>query len=448
MKPLNQGKLRAQVRLREFIGAKLHSRKNSLVLCTPKPEAREIENVYRKLGFQDRHIIGVHQDGKTYRQMAEHYPNIKSKQISLEGFSALPDEHLIEELARGSQPIDLKPFSVVSLDLDTETSHPLLLTPLLALTCLGRLENNVVVAVNFLKQTEVEMSEDQDLSTEPVDMEAEERRWDTEAMDEIEYLVGEEADRFHLTRRSIFKGCRIDKSRMTSETKASFDQLTADLSEDELEKYLDVNSVMIGGACCRAELLVRIKEYLEMLQARKPLPLPDGENIDSVALEHVKLAYHAFLIRNGFGYMLRDVERYSYIDDSGRTVNADYLHFQKLDERIKNHIYRWVSREGDQMVIDPILAALDLAPFAKTMQLAIVGIDKRCYSLSPTKRSARIALGGGSVPLDEEKVRAGVIEMLKKGRTDEEILAKYPITVASVRSYRGRFELGDYVEVF
>jgi len=69
------------------------------------------------------------------------------------------------------------------------------------------------------------------------------------------------------------------------------------------------------------------------------------------------------------------------------------------------------------------------------------------YSIPASKRPVRIPLGGGSVEMDDKKVEMGVVNMLSQHRTDEEILTRYPLTMAQVLSYRERYMLGEFVEV-
>lgn len=80
------GKQRARARLRDFIGKRLHSYRNGRVLCLPGEHGREIEHVYRKLGFQDRNIVGLEADAGAFQGVREHYPKITSHNETIDDY--------------------------------------------------------------------------------------------------------------------------------------------------------------------------------------------------------------------------------------------------------------------------------------------------------------------------------------------------------------------------
>ena len=146
------GKQRARARLREFIGKHLHSRKNARVLCLPGEHGREIEHVYRKLGFRDENITGIEADLASVKGVQEHYPHITVHEGTVAEYAKQEAIRCIESEAKP------RPFSVVSLDYCGVFSRDKL-EFLSTMAALGHLSDNVVIAVNLFAGRESQVNQ-------------------------------------------------------------------------------------------------------------------------------------------------------------------------------------------------------------------------------------------------------------------------------------------------
>jgi len=151
-----------------------------------------------------------------------------------------------------------------------------------------------------------------------------------------------------------------------------------------------------------------------------------------------------------------DMERYSYISESGRRMLCDFILTEQID----------LSNVPDAIAVyqdpdDPEHHNFLLTPspdeyadgdsYVRTLKKIVLSYTKRVGMKVKTDADTfpeRIDLGGGkAVPFDEDKIKQRIVALIEKGRSNEEIAAKYSIyTPNQIRAIRAHVTMGTYDE--
>ena len=457
------GKQRARARLREFIGKHLHSRKNARVLCLPGEHGREIEHVYRKLGFRDENITGIEADLASVKGVQEHYPHITVHEGTVAEYAKQEAIRCIESEAKP------RPFSVVSLDYCGVFSRDKL-EFLSTMAALGHLSDNVVIAVNLFAGRESQVNQKE--MREALACRLSFERKDPRISNVTQYLStarGAELDDARdvctalnvedfvchqaAGRRMCFHGpyshCRHVKVDWLSPTmRQSMVWSIEHNGLDQAKLLLGDHLPVFAIDACMNELIEQLAEAAKHLPPR--MLANDSTDVIERRVWIQGINCGDFLVhKHGPGYYLTAAERYSYINDAGHRMNSDYLYFRRVDQQRINRIRDWAVVDDDGFLqVCPEICAME--PVEK-----ILHIQALCQAFVPLLKDEmkidevpeRIHLGGGAIPMDSEKVRQRITHLIQRGKTDDEIMSRYPVTVGSLRAYRAHVTRGTYEEV-
>ncbi len=451
-----QGKQRARARLREFIVKHIHSYKNARVLCLPGEHGREIESVYRKLGFQDRNIVGLESNEGAVQGVREHYPRITTVHSTVEDYS----------LGLASSD-NVEPFNVISLDYcGVFTSSRVEFLSNLA-AC-GAFADRVIIAVNFFAGRETDYDQrimrqnlwvEKARRTDPsdpgryeqslkdaIDAPLKEAR-DISASSFIENLITRVSAYLKMQKSPVFKDClRFDPDRLSPLVGSSYDGIVSLEDREKARRLLDDNLMLfsLDTIVTRLELLIG-NSYVQL---KDPPVFSGGAELNYNIRNLATNIHDAMLVKHGPGYVCRDVERYSYINDQGHRMLSDFLYFRRVDDLKKDTLPNCLDVIDGYLDIDPQISDLDPEPlllffeFLVAMFFPLVKgeVGQEGYPL-------RIDLGGGSSHMDDAKVKDRVVRLLQKGRSDDEIMARYPVTIGTLRAYKAHVTMGTYEKV-
>lgn len=449
------GKQRARARLREFIGEHIFDRKNARVLCLPGENGREIEHVYRKLGFRDENIVGAEIDRHAAKGVRTHYPRIDLREGSL-----------LDVVQKIVTSPDEPPFDVVSLDFCGNFTEEKFF-PLRFLQMTGKLARRVVVASNLFAGREQTRGQ-QDLRSGYM-----QHLIGGASSEELaQFVYSTEAWADHATKQS--DNVTLASARDHAARTAMINELThygpsctmsrmhnIAISREDLERTLKSRGVnnesrrhivpyvmtnpftMPMGA-----VLAQTHELYEaLLPILKNAPKAFKATIDSnstpevVALAWARKVGSAFSDDFGQAHVPIAEAAYSYINDAGHRMVSDYMLFQDNSEHLRRLPQAIAVDTEGGLFLDP-----DPDDFRPPHEYAqyICKIVQRYHKIPQLWTqgiSARVDLGGGALPIDQDGMKEKIVKALKNGRTDDEIMAKYPVTVGTLRALKAHITM-------
>jgi hypothetical protein len=445
------GKQRARGRLREFIRANLFSYKNARVLCLPGENGREIEHVYRKLGFQDKNIVGVEMDPHAARGVRIHYPGIDVREGDLHS--------AVKAIVVSDKE---EPFDVVSLDFCGQFSLDKL-TCLRLLQTAGKLKNRCVIATNFFAGREKRHT--QNVIRLEYSQAASEGESDEEAI--LALLNGEEIA------TTIDSDVPLGVARDHAPRRATINELThyaamlrlsrvhrIVIGEREIDDLIRVrnrpiteradfirffmgNSSEAPGVACTLKIF-ELQNILETTLRMFPgaIRFTNNNNPSTIAFALARRAMELFIHAYGRSQMLTAHAGYSYINDAGHKMISDFSAFRYHEDKLNRQPTIFVPDGCGSIELCPTPRSfghpLAYVEYVNDVGLLIARTLKR-PNLQPV---ARIDLGGGALPIDHGGTKNKIVAALKRGRTDDEIMAKWPVTIGTLRALRANITMG------
>lgn len=447
------GKQRARARLREFIGTNLFSYKNARVLCLPGENGREIEHVYRKLGFQDKNIVGVEMDPSAARGVRSHYPNIDVREGDLHS--------VVKAIVTSGKE---EPFDVVSLDFCGQFSLDKL-TCLRLLQTAGKLKNRCVIATNFFAGREKQDA--QYMIRLEYSQAACERQSDEEAI--FDLLNGGDIA------ATINSGVPLDVARDHAPRRATINELThyaamirlwraygIVIGEREIDDLIRIRNrpiteradfirFFVGspteapGVACVLKMF-ELQNILEAALQMFPgaLSFTNDGSPSTIAFALARRAMELFIHVYGRSQMLAAHAGYSYINDAGHKMISDFCAFLYHEDKLNRQPTIFVPGEGGSIKLCPTPQSfghpLAYVEYVNDVGLLIPKTLRR--EPNPLQPVARIDLGGGALPIDHGGMKNKIVAALKRGRTDDEIMAKWPVTIGTLRALRANITMG------
>lgn len=421
------GRQRAQVRLRDFIKKHLHRYKDGRVLCMLPPHSRDIEVVYRKLGFQDQNIIGITDDPLTQSAAMERYPNLKG----IYGFIPRTD---IEFDFEGT-------IDVVSIDCLVPYRHELL-APFAGLLTANRLSDTVVLVVSCLKTGDTKES----------------------PCIPVHEAVSADLDCDKIGRLPMFSGCTYNEDFLSTRDLANRALEESAVKQEHLASYRKSGAFFHGVIACREELrrsiVERVKRQRHSLQSLRDqanslteargvkgvefivagVGTMTDERIEETARRAAYSAHALFISRYGYDWHIQAVERYTY-EDGGNTIGVDFMLLGRVPEDVRSRMLDWIVVDGDdrRMHVAPEILAMEPAEL-----MTIIGDQRRLHrrhagDVDIAGLPEPEYLGSGQVAIGSDVLKARVAKLVAKGRTDDEIMARYPVSVDFLRVCRDEF---------
>lgn len=451
------GKQRARARLRDFIGKHLHERKQARVLCLPGANGREIEHVYRKLGFRDENIFGIESDADALPAVRAHYPRITVFHGTVNAFV---ESYVTDPNA--------PPLDVVSLDYCGNFDLSRLFCLRLLQTA-GKLADNVIIATNFFAGREQAKRQRQLKDTvlagllgggvSSKDRVAVEKT--PGALDKILDTATEQAANTTLTNARDVAPFIATINELThfgpyaylyrcglralprSWTSRIVDKFKLSSHDVFTESPFEVPAVHMAKA--REEVADCIRTTLTQLRRSgcDRLIGNDASGDDVAAATTARQVLSAFQDKRGMAHVPVHWEPYSYVNDVGHRMVSDYMHFRHHRQKLAQ-IPDGVCIEDGTLI--PAQRPEDfntpVAYLRYVLNIATQWSQLPQLFAQQREHTPRIDLGGGALPFDSERTKARVVELLKKGRTDDEILARFPITVGTLRALKANITMG------
>jgi hypothetical protein len=472
---LDVGKRRMRRRWREFIKGRVANRKKAQILCFPGEYGFEIEQCYRPLGFRDGNIWGVERDPKAARAIRDRYPDINLIEMDVLDFA---------------KDYDGPPFDIVSLDYCGNFGRDKII-PLAMLSSKGLLAERACVSVNLMAGRE--NAEDKESMRQLYGRYLQNLRQQEDGrlidIDEALAIVeraGEEqlsAVRDSAMTQAITSSvsylmpalrvafdCELKKAQgtafilMPNATKEVDDQGRVSLQnvrlvgEDRMtvaqikhEAILHINEELASrGVIDAAKTQAKVDVYM----GKKPIAPPDF--FEYHVGRTIVMMFYDQIGRPDFPYA---IERYSYISESGKRMISDFVETRKFSETLERMptMVAPLHHKGDpdkhRFVLhpEPDLATPEkMAAYIRQLAKAVFyyadNIAKNLQRSEADSWKPRVDLGGGeAIPLNEEKLKARVIELVKKGRSTEEIAQKVPyLQIGTIRAIRAHVTMGSY----
>lgn len=403
------GKQRARARLREFIGKHVPNRKNARVLCLPGENGREIEHVYRKLGFRDENIIGVEADSSVVKKVKSHYPKINTHFGSVDEFAKNYDGPCL---------------SVISLDYcgvyDSKKMNPVG-----ELALADKLADRVVFATNFFVGREKGSS--------------------------LESIRDSHANTIRKYEEEIKAGLIVFKPDPDVDPNATMGRVRSRAMQDAITDVMlsAVPSLRVFGPTQDREGVVNnIVSNFKMAGAEDPKLLDDDGLLNVMAKDLIA----SFAYKKAGTFIPMGFESYSYVNDRGHRMDCDFSAFRRPLTRELSGVCGLVVNQQDEhftVRLDPHPTEFESLEEYFEFVFEEGGVMARLEHFNgkgKLKVPKRIHLGGGAIPFDSEKTKANVVAMLKKGRSDDEILSRYPVTVGTLRALKAHITMGTFEE--
>lgn len=452
------GKQRARARFREFIGAHLFARKNARVLCLPGENGREVEHVYRKLGFRDENIVGVEMDARAARGVRTHYPRIEVREGEL--------LDVVGDIVTSKSE---SPFDVVSLDFCGNFSPEKILA-LSLLQTTGKLADRCIVGTNFFagreqKHTQLAIRGNYAAHLQSLASSAERAKFVTAG------------DAWGESIRARAGGAKLNDARDDAIRSAIIQEMTHDgpmlllsrqyhvtVQEAALDAHLkdrgmsremrqqlvpmalkeDGGKMLYGPQFALDIRMFEMRKALEALIRAHPgaWRIPESDDPGAVALSFARKAASAFLDEYGQAHVPVAHDGYSYINDAGHKMVSDYFLFQHHADAL-SALPRSMDIEDD----GEIVLAPDPGTFwpPKAYVQYIYELSARYHAIPQLwvqKYKPRVDLGGGALPIDQDGMKAKIVKALKNGRTDDEVMAKFPVTKGTLSALRANITMG------
>jgi hypothetical protein len=467
---LDVGKRRVRRRWREFIKRKIFDRKKQNILCFPGEYGFEIEQCYRPLGFREENIHGVERDKRAARLIRERYPKISLYEGELMAFA---------------NEYNGPPFSIVSLDYCGHFSNDKM-NPLALLSARGLLAERCVIAVNLMagrEQTEDQQSlrnlytrvlqDQRDLKGKVVDI-REAIALLNEANDENITEVRDNAVTqallsllgYFLPSMQVSFGFDLTKLRGVA-VALRHDTKVLEPAEDGATR-LENAEVMDGSNRMSLSLQIKheaIQDINDELRSRGIIATAKLE-ARRLGIPPEFFDYHlgrtlvmAFYDKHGQPDFPVTLERYSYVSESGRRMVSDFVETRSFRHELASLPDVIAPLHGKQ---DPATHRFCLHPdpegekykgradaYLDLLKRVVKGYAEKIaknIKSEPDTWPEREDLGGGeTMGVDEEKLKARVIELIKKGRTTEEIVQKVPyLQPGTVRAIRAHVTMHTY----
>jgi hypothetical protein len=471
---LDVGKRRVRRRWREFLKPRIGNRKIAQVLCFPGEFGWEIEQCYRPLGFRDENIWGVERDPRAARIIRERYPKIN-----------LVESDILDFVKDYNGP----PFQVISLDycgnFGTDKVQPLAL-----LTLRGLIADRACTMVNIMagrEQTEEKLGM-RNLYARVLQDKLNLRGKTVTVHEAVELMhqVGEEKlseVRDNAVTQSILStlGYLMPSVRVcfdldltyVSGTAVALTPTTKILEDDGNGRMVlenvstDKSDSFCKGTQIKHEAILAINEQLRDLGIIKYAKADSRLRriLYNKGIPDDFFDYHlgrtlvmGFFDKFGVPDFPVTLERYSYVSESGRRMLSDFVetrHFSDTLEQMDVMIAPWTHKD------DPTRHCFRLHPepaFTTTQEKSayLERLKKFVFHYAfeiakhiktePEFWPEREDLGGGdAIAVDADKLKAKVVELIKKGRSAEEIAQKVPyFQPGTIRAIRAHHTMGTY----
>ena len=473
---LDVGKRRMRKRWREFIKSRITNRKKSQILCFPGEYGFEIEQCYRPLGFRDENIWGVERDPKAAKAIRERYPNINLIEMDVLDFV---------------KDYDGPPFDIISLDYCGNFGGDKIV-PLHILSARDLLTERACISVNLMAGRE--KADDKESMRQlycrylhNVRQQEEGRLID---LDELMVLMAKaSAEELSLVRDSAMtQAITSAVSYQMASLRVAFDfeltkvQGTALTMSTHATKTVDeegrvcLQNVSLAGQdpmtlaqSIKSEAILHVNAELEsrgITQAARNEALVDAYMGRNSLAPPDFFEYHvgrtlvmAFYDQYGHPDFPYAIERYSYISESGKRMISDFVETRKFSQTLErmptmvaplHHVtdtskHRFVLHPPPDLSTREKMQAY-IRELSKAVRYYAEHISKHLQRSEADCWKPRVDLGGGeAIPVNEEKLKARVIELVKKGRSTEEIALKVPyLQPGTIRAIRAHVTMGTY----
>lgn len=436
---LDVGKRRVRNKFREFLKKRVDF-KNTHVLCLPGANGYEIEQVYRKLGFRDANIHGVERDPAAAREIRRRYPNIDVFEGDLNDFC---------------QEYEGPPLAVVSLDYCGVWDHSKV-APLGILAARRKTTLRAVVHTNFMSGRESSKGQQSQRETFLKILQRQRREPFQDPRDKA-LLAAAESESLGDVRDTIVTYATMDalfrelaefdiyngvRDANVGYGPANITAPVVDLGSKGLPIVVDTNS---WGHYLRAQAFYDL--YTE-LRERFDYPC-HGESWAQVTAR--QLMYN-MMIKQGGPYFTVALSRYSYVSESKKRMLTDFLEINRLraDADALPEVARFCGfADGSaKFSLWPDPSAFSTVDnYHAYLHKAVVATQRlfKRHQNDIDQWPERVDLGGGETfKMDMDKAREKIIQLIQKGRSDEEILARYPIQPATISALRAHVTRGTY----
>jgi len=473
---LDVGKRRMRKRWREFITSRVANRKKAQILCFPGEYGFEIEQCYRPLGFRDENIWGVERDAGASKAIADRYPDINLFETDLLDFV---------------KDYDGPPFDIVSLDYCGNFGRDKII-PLAILSSRGLLSERCCISVNLMAGRE--NAEDKESMRQLYGRYLQNVRQQEDGqlidIDEALAIVAKagDAELSAVRDSAMTQAITSAVSYLMPALRVAFDcelkkaQGTAFILAPNATKELDANGrvclsnvrlvgedMMTVAQSIKHEAILHVNDELKsrgitdaartqaMLDAymgRKPLVPADF--FEYHVGRTIVMMFYDQLGHPDFPYA---IERYAYISESGKRMISDFVETRKFSQTLDRMptMVAPLHHKGDpnkhRFVLHPepdVGTPEKMNGYIKQLAKAVYyyadNIAKHLQRTEADSWKPRVDLGGGdAIPINEEKLKARVIELVKKGRTTEEIAQKVPyLQPGTIRAIRAHVTMGSY----
>jgi hypothetical protein len=217
------------------------------------------------------------------------------------------------------------------------------------------------------------------------------------------------------------------------------------------EAILHVNEELASRGITAA---ARKQALYDAYMGKKPIAPPDFFEYH-VGRTLVMMLYDQF----GHPDFPYSIERYAYISESGKRMISDFVETRKLSQALEQMptlvapLHHTEDPDKHRFVLHPapdVGTPEKMTAYVRELAKAVFYYaDHIATHLQRTEADAwkpRVDLGGGdAIPLNEEKLKARVIELVKKGRSAEEISQKVPhLSPGTIRAIRAHVTMGSY----
>lgn len=455
------GKSRLRARWREFIRTRVYDRKNQYVLCFPGEHGFEIEQVYRKLGFRDCNIFGVERDPKAAKAIRERYPDI----YVYEG-----------ELIDFCREYDGPPFAVVSFDYCGHLATDKL-TPLSLLTLSRHMTDRSVFLLNVLA------------GRESAEIQQDMRGYFAATLQRSAHLEGHALEDvtehfqeiFNTAKTTPLAEVRSDTLtagviQLVSITVPAFEAVSSlelthlrgsrlmlnhDTTFEREEDKLVINNANLGKSSpvldagqIKHEAIQQVNEALKEAGCFDPKLYQDAAVWEILRYHLGRTMVMTFFDQLSYPYLPYDIERYSYISNTGKRMVSDLFEFRTFREElcamplVIAPLFHKERPTEHRFFLHP--APADFPSVAAYVDHVMTKVGKPYAKLCARIKSEpghwpeRVDLGGERQVFDEEKAKARAIQLLKKGRDMFEVATKTHLSLGTLRALKAHLTMGTY----
>lgn len=442
---LDLGKKRARKKLREFIKKRIFNRKDAQVLCLPGVFGTEIEDVYRKLGFKDPNIIGLERDVAAIPRLSERYPEVNILNASVSDFAT---------------SYTGRPFDVVSVDYCGLASDDKII-PVLDLVRRGYISDRCVVHINVMAGREgKDLQSNMFAAAAARQKELEKPEFHGTTLAGLEAAVAAlgatthtHESSLHDARDGFLSSCLVKFVTAASQLPVCLERgLLNLLFEVFADKDLVLNADLYLGPSWLANALgikaaTLISPEIESM-LRRGFKVPVTREWLCTRL------VQAWIDQRCQCLYPTAMERYSYVSESGRRMMTDLVEYRSmrrearsihpgLDVLIDDNGYPGVALNPG---VETFTSEFDYVAFLGRTVADITAVVRRqhwvCWDALPT----RIDLGGGRAILTEDQVKEKLIRLIHAGKTNTQILKKFPTTSKrTLAALRAHVTMGSYV---